>query len=261
MLVSQAKQKELELKKAHSGQYLLQHILGEHVLKNQRQHGGWDGYIHPSSLDWNKSPEAQVNSLRKTWQPSVDSLLRMEVGNLIHDKIQSVLIKDFFESHQTEEHLSDDKILFRGTPDQIGTHKTLGSFILEYKSVASYQRDKSNADRKIKKLGDLGELHDDVYNSLCIKYQDYKEPKSDHLTQLFTYIWILAYLKKEIPKHAGVVYIRKDNMNTMEFWYKVSENKDLIVKAKDNYQKVYNLVLKDPEAIKIREANKKKYGK
>lgn len=261
MLISLKDRQSGELRTALKNNAVISEMTKKTLLSRQRRSGGWDGYIHPSSLDWNKSVDAQVKKLKKSWEPSVDALRRMEVGNILHEYIQAEIHDNFCKGNSVrEEHMESHKLLFRGTYDQMAPHTDLGLIILEYKSIASYQRDKASAESMMKKMVVPEEIREEVFNRLCVKYVEYTEPKSDHLTQVFTYIFMRKLLKLSVPERASVIYIRKETLDTMEFWYEVAKRKDLIKKAVDNYKAVFEAVLKDPEGIEIRARNKEKYG-
>lgn len=235
-----------QLKKLVEDQNLLETYHARSLAQKQHKSRKWDGYIHPSALSWNSSVDAQMKKLRKEFTPTPESLQRMEVGNVIHDYYQEKVDKTlFFGKSHMERHIERDDILFRGTPDQWGPTRHMGNVLLEFKSISSYQRDQKTADKLIKYVDAPAEEAEEIYKRLCIKYVDYTEPKVEHLTQVFTYAFIMKLEYGFYPDWVCIGYIRKETFKTMEFWYRVPEHKEYIQKAVDNYNAVLDRVIQE----------------
>lgn len=240
MLLSISDKDKIELKKRITEGTVLANAHERYITSQNNKQREWDRYIHPSALDWSSSVEAQIKKLQKTWKPNPEALQRMQIGNLIHDYFQEKQDKYFFGGKsRMEQHIENNKALFRGTPDQWGPHKHLGNVLVEYKSISSYQRDKRAADRLIKKIQVPAEIYDEIYAKLGITYVDYQAPKSDHLTQAFTYVLLLQWTHGIQIDHVCICYIRKENLGTIEFWLAVSQCSDYMKKAYENYIEIY----------------------
>lgn len=259
MLVSLNQREKVELRQRLKDKTVLSATTENFLVASSRK-SSWDGYVHPSSLDWNSAVDTQMKSLRKEFVPSVFTLKRMAVGSIIHNYIQHLQHESFFagKSHR-EVHITSDKLLFRGTPDQYGEHKHLGNVLIEYKSVSSYQRDKTFADKVLKRMiqadawENLNEKdREEAYNRLCVKYVDYANPETNHLTQAFTYAFIMKREFGFFPDHICVCYVRKESLDTMEFWYPVKDHQDLLRKAVDNYKAVLEATVADPLGKEMR---------
>lgn len=228
--------------------------IDEHLVRTQKFTPA-DGFVHPSSLNWNSKPETQVKKLL-TKRRQAASLLRIfRLGDLIHEDIQSLLSDHCFVKTYIERHIEVPKIFFRGTPDLLGKHKILGSVLLELKSISKYQKDRKKGDvwfndiwKTYSNLNETDKFSDveweEIYERVCTGEYHINEPKSEHLTQAFTYAWVLGLLKYPID-YVCIGYVRKDTYQIVEFWYNVLQSKELIEKAGNNYIKVMKLLRKE----------------
>lgn len=243
MLISLEAQQKANLEQEILEGSVISGLLERDLVHAERGHPGWDGYLHPSCLNWNSSAESQLNKLRKKFSVHPAGIQRMKVGSLVHDFIQKFVHESFFngKSH-VEEHIEDNDLLFRGTPDQWGEHPQLGLVVFEYKSISSYQSDviPVKVMRALEPI--LPSLPEDYLKRLKIKYIQYTEPKSDHLTQAFTYAFMMKRKYGKLPDWVCICYIRKETLRTIEFWLNVPKHLDLVKKAWDNYKAVYKAV-------------------
>lgn len=176
----------------------------------------WDGYIHPSYLDWEKSPEQQVQGLLKKGktQKPVEMHRYFQLGNLIHEDIQTAFEK--YLPGYAEIGWKSDKYLFAGTADYVGLHPKLGGIVFEFKSYGELQRDTAGGkvlfnkiqhqllpDKVVNIKGEevtvtygfgsstfTQKQLDETGERLLTKERVLVAPESNHLTQGFTYAWI-----------------------------------------------------------------------
>lgn len=246
MLLNLQERNKIRLLKALEEGNLIESTLDDSLARQQAKHNRWDGYIHPSALSWASAPENQLKKLQKTFLPGVSQLKRMQIGTIIHDDIQSRIHKYLFNSKShSEEHIYIPSMLFKGTPDQFGKLPGLGTVLIEYKSVSSYQQDsnfKSYLNHiEIKETMPEAKISE-TEKRIKTRYVVKDVPDSEHLTQTFTYALMIKEKYGYFPDYALVCYLRKDTYETMEFVYKISNHKDLLKKALDNYKAVYALV-------------------
>lgn len=243
MLISLEAQQKANLEQDITEGKVVSGLLERDLVYTERRHPGWDGYLHPSCLDWNSPVESQLKKLQKEFNIHPAGLQRMKVGSLVHEFIQDFIHTSFFNGNShVEEHIEDHELLFRGTPDQWGEHCTLGTVVFEYKSISSYQSDAISA-KTLRILEPvLPLLPEDYLKRLKVKYIQYTEPKSDHLTQAFTYAFMMKRKYGKLPDWVCICYIRKETLGTIEFWLNVPKHLDLVKKAWDNYKAVYKAV-------------------
>lgn len=205
----------------------------------------WDGYIHPSSLDWTKTPEQQFEAIRRNYTIPVEGLRRMSVGTVLHDHIQDVMSQYLFVPGVPTAELGIESYphRFRGTPDQYGATKFGKNVLLEYKSISSYQVAKDSVVKRLEKSLDAAHPdRDEILKRVKQAYIDYTKPMENHLCQAFTYAVMLWVVKKITIDTVGIVYLRKETLGTIEFYYNLEEHTDLLEKAAQNYRNVLECV-------------------
>lgn len=180
----------------------------------------WDGYLHPSYLDWSKSAEKQLVKLENKGKYNAHATAnRMYyLGNLLHAAVQH-LVSPAFTLAYPEIGLRIEKYAFKGTSDFIGYHPTLGWVLFEFKSYGELQRDATLGKTLNAKLDGIlsglrtehnqstKPLHSSEYASsqANISYahmahirtrlmnceRDMSKAQEDHVCQAFTYTWLL----------------------------------------------------------------------
>lgn len=193
----------------------VQALLDRYIKEVTPDHD-WDGYIHPSYLDWEKTPEQQVQGLlKKGKKPKPVEMHRyFQLGNLIHNDIQTACEK--YLPGYAEIGWKSDKYLFAGTADYVGLHKKLGGVVFEFKSYGELQKDVAAGktlfdkiqhqllpDKVVNIKGQevtvtygfgsstfTQKQLDEVGERLLTRERVIYQPESNHLTQGFTYAWI-----------------------------------------------------------------------
>lgn len=210
----------------------------------------WDGMIHSSKLDWDKDVQKQFDAHLKNYSFS-SSYTR--AGDLYHEDIQRVL-DTFFSPGLEEYRFHFPELHLQGTVDRIQYIDGIGWVLMEFKTTSELGRDKSGGDRILNKLlkdkhlkdnlivsKAWGEHEDEILKRLRICERDNK-PKSNHLTQMFTYCWALSSTMQ--LDYACLIYIARDSYKILsENWYKLSDNQSRIVRAYDNFMGVRECLL------------------
>lgn len=203
-----------------------QSLLDSSLMANNEERT-WDGYIHPSHLDWTKTPEKQFEAHvnKGSFRFPVEALRRFELGNLIHDRIQ-MLIEQQVDGWR-EVRFNPEELKFHGTADFIMQHELLGGVVFEFKSFSELQRDASFGERIKRKFEthlklEVGEKErhykskltgkeetlthvnrynlftdhelNEAYDRMMSYKKVYKKADEAHLTQAFTYAWIARKL-------------------------------------------------------------------
>lgn len=257
-------QQDRELRDSLKAGRFLQTYLDKYIMK-MTPNKEWDNMIHPSYLNWDKAPEVQVDNLiRKGSQRlGINAHRNFRLGDLLHNDVQDAL--ETTTEFVAEVGYFSQKWLFAGTCDGIMNHPRLGSGVIEFKSYSSLQRDKTGGERLQKKLKqpaileavNMNWIEDKDWVEIlerCLNKERVVEPTPEHLTQLFTYVWIFnktggkGYQKQEngvieidfgIPKWAMLCYIGKEGFETKEFFYQIKKHSELVEKAEQNYKRVY----------------------
>lgn len=207
----------------------------------------WDGYIHASKLDWTKSPQTQFEKHTKSYSFN-SSYAR--AGDLFHNDIHQIL-DSYFPGEQNfpEYKFRFDELGLQGTADRIQHIPQLGNVLLEFKTTLELERDRAGGDRLIKGLmkckqaGDalavskfFNENETTILDRLRSRTRNI-EPKQDHLTQLFTYTWVLQQTFD--LKYAVLVYISRDSYKIVgEYWYNLDQHFEKINRAYYNFLEV-----------------------
>lgn len=206
----------------------------------------WDGWIHPSSLNVNSKVETQLKKLSKETKMPPAAIKRMQVGEALHNHWQSLMEKSFFVKGKchTEEHIEIPKLLFRGTPDQWGTHPFVGNVLMEYKSFSSYRRDKKQGEKFMEWVKDdtPSQIQKIMFDRLATFYDFKDRPEIDHMTQAFIYTWAIYKKYGILMDWVCIAYLRKDNLDVVEFWYSVKKEKEFMEKCINNYKDVFKEV-------------------
>lgn len=221
---------------------IVQHYLDK-AIETQCQDKEWDGYIHPSLLDWGKTSKAQFSShLNKSYRKPIEAKRRFRFGDLVHYDIQDLL--NMTLEGIPEVRFSDEKYKFHGTCDYIAEHKKFGVIYFEFKSFSEYGTDNTNGRRLYQKI--RSELYEKEYlhrdkdtgesekrivgwgntdlerleQRLSLYKNIITEPQSAHITQNATYAW---FGKKK--KYGYVQRFNKYGMpvykNGEEVWDKI----------------------------------------
>jgi hypothetical protein len=293
----------------NQGKYLMKDLLQEgrivqyHIdqaIEEDSEEKPWDGFIHPSHLNWALSPEKQFESHvnKGNWKPAIEAKRRFWLGNLYHDNIQSLLERNFPGFREVR--FDCDEIMFHGTTDYVGIHKKMGCVVFEIKSYEELERDRtwgSNMMEKFHRLlstagfernktytpSDGGRPQEithtnryhlftdlqiaELQHRLMSREKVLKTPSDSHITQGFTYAWMLdrwrggfiqlfdeygyavkdengdnvwEFIELPRPDWVCVCYVSKGGLATTEFWYslKKSEGQKLLKKARRNYKAV-----------------------
>jgi len=226
MLPTIEQEADMSLKSLIRNGRLMQSILDSSLIHNNEERT-WDGYIHPSHLDWSKPVDKQFNDhvTKGSFRFPVEALRRFELGNLIHDRIQ-MLVEQQLEGWR-EVRFNPEDLMFHGTADFIASHSILGGILFEFKSFSELQRDASFGSRMKMKFENQLKLHvgqkertykskvtakeetlkhidkyhlftdrelEESYERLMTYKKVYKKPDESHLTQAFTYAWIARRL-------------------------------------------------------------------
>lgn len=82
MLLNVEKTAAYQMKDLLAGKKIIQHYLDNGIMEETTDHE-WDGYIHPSYLDWSKPPEKQLLAhVNKGYQKPIEAHRRFRLGNL-----------------------------------------------------------------------------------------------------------------------------------------------------------------------------------
>lgn len=226
----------------------ISYCIGEDFRVNRKDHT-WDGYIHPSQLNWRSKPETQASKLiNKGKTPLVgDPLRAFMVGDHIHDQVEKMVKRHIFSTGYAEVPLVVKKWLFKGTADYVGYTPALGWTLIDFKSYSELQRDKAFGQRLAKDLGlTWDDLSEETQTYLSIKERQHDNPDPAHLTQAFTYTYFFNKYNEFLPfpkiKTVAICYIGKDKMRTREFYLPLNKNKHLLKKTVENYSSVYRLI-------------------
>jgi hypothetical protein len=212
-----------------------------------RESKQWDGYIHPSALDWNSAPETQYKKLYTKGDLELQDgsalLKNFAQGDLLHlelcKRLQPTLKGDF------EVGFINKEIRFMGTADWIVKIPGMGTCLLDFKTFNPLSRDKARAKQLLtkEKIELTGELLDRVNSSERVM----TEPDQKHLTQVFTYAYIFNMFTNNFRfdkiDTVGVIYLNKSEWAIKEFYLKLSDNQALLEKAANNYVEVLKLVI------------------
>lgn len=233
------------------------------VLQRNRSRE-WDGFIHGSSLDWRKSPEQQVKEMLPN--PNSAGWVSPEgrAGEVYHSDLQTILNATMGTNALVERSMQIDSIRFRGTPDRVQLNTPIGNILMEFKTENTYMRDKSEGDKLFKKVEgmleecrylqrtDGGPMQRKYFGWTDKQLEDLKdrlmtktkvsESQEDHMTQMWTYCWLLQQYYNIKIDWCFLLYVKRDSYKSSEFWYYVPQCGDLITKAYQNYINVYNLI-------------------
>ena len=230
------------LKDAYLSGKIVQHYV-DSVIDEEHTSKPWDGYIHPSHLDWSKAPEKQFEKhVNKGWKAAIEAKRRFALGDLIHEYVQSQLEKSY--GGYREVRVSCDKSMFHGTCDFVGLHDRLGTTVFEIKSYSPTERDTTWAnnmrekferllssagfERERKKGENLTSRYhvftdkqiEELYHRLNTREKVLDKPSEDHLTQGFTYAWQLTRNKGGLVQRfskSGKAVKDSDGNNVWDF--------------------------------------------
>lgn len=216
MLLNLGQSEKHTVQKLVSTGTFVQNVIDEYVSSAEDK--PFDGYIHPSYLDWSKKPEAQVKKLmNKGHRAAVEAYRAYAQGNMIHELIETAF--DGRVEGYSEIGYKSESILFAGTADYVAKIHSLGGVLFEFKSYSELQTDNvtgrtlfakleqaagsmlRNTDNPITKEaianGLINKYHlitdtqlKEIEKRLCTKEREHPKPDAAHLTQACTYAWI-----------------------------------------------------------------------
>lgn len=238
---------------------LFDNQVGQYIY-HKKGHTDADGWVHPSQLNWNSSPESQAKRLLNKYRHKPDVLKRFHIGDKLHTDISEILADSSFHSADIEQHIEVPELLFRGTPDLYGRARIIGDVLVEIKTHSTYSKDTAGGKKlfnfldKNTAIVDLADEYpdqvDEIFRRLCLRPTLRQDANPEHWTQVFTYAWILLRQNLFRPKWVCVLYVNKEHYYFTEFWKKVSVNKDLVYKARDNYFNVLEIIKRDGKHLR-----------
>lgn len=240
MLNVESYQENIIQNRINNGDYFQQAVDSVLMMRGSRTP---DGLIHCSKLDWDKPPHKQYEDCLKDGFSSLELRRYSELGDSIHTAINRTLDTFYGNPGSQEGRLFLKDYGISGHFDRIQTCPVLGNILFEFKTVSEYERDKTGADRIWKSLYKCKYMGDALVTSpeflkheveikermLAKKKKPTKVPK--HMTQMFTYGYVLSQFCNFTPDHYFLIYISRDNLGCTEFHFNSEEAKEYLNRA------------------------------